>query len=86
MDEVERVCGSGRICQCSKSLHEGVEASVLLVGECFRRFEVAAEQRQSCPLLLILYSVYVMEMLKDLEPKRLVIDVEGTFGVVGCCM
>ena len=61
-----------------KSLYEEVEASVLLVGECSRWFEVAAGMREGCPLSPVLYSVYVMEMLKDLEEKRLGIEVEGT--------
>ena len=52
---------------------------MLLVGECSRWFEVVAELRQGCLMLPILYSVYVMEMLKDLEEKRLGIEVEGTW-------
>ena len=44
---------------------------MLLGGECSRWFEVGL--RQGCPL-----SPYVMEMLKDLEGKRLGIEVEGT--------
>ena len=31
-----------------KSLYEGVEARVLLGGECSRRFDVVAELRQDC--------------------------------------
>ena len=42
--------------------------------------EMATWLRQGCPLFPILYSVYVMEMLKDLEEKRLGIEMEGT-----CC-
>ena len=52
-----------------KSLYEGVEANVLLGGECSRWFEVMAG------LSLVLYSIYVTEMLKC---KRLLIEVEGT--------
>ena len=40
-------------------------------GECSRRFEVEAGLRQGCPLSPVLSSIYVMEMLKDLEEKRL---------------
>ena len=54
-----------------KSLYEGVEVSVLLGGQCSRWFEVAAGLRQGCPLIPVLYSVYVTEMLKDLEGKGL---------------
>ena len=71
VDEDERERGSGRICQW-------IEASVLLGGECSRWFEVVAELTQGCPSSQ-LYSVYVMEMLKDLEKKRLGIEVEGTW-------
>ena len=62
-----------------KSLYEGVEVSVLLGGECSRWFEVVAGLRQCCPLSPVLYSVYVMEMLKDLEGKRFGIEVEGAW-------
>ena len=33
--------------------------------------------RQGCPLSPVLYSVYVMEMLKDLGKNKLGIEVEG---------
>ena len=59
------------------SLYEGVEASVLLGGEYSRWFEAEAGLRQGGPLLPVLYSVYVIEMLKD--EKRLGIEVEGTW-------
>ena len=62
-----------------KRLYEGVKANVLLVGECSRWFEVEVGLRQGCPLSPVLYSVYVMEMLKDLAGKRLGIEVEGTW-------
>ena len=35
-----------------------------------------AELRLGCPLSPVLYNVYVMEMLKDLEEKRLGIEME----------
>ena len=44
--------------------------SVLLGKESFRWFVVVAGLRQCCPLSPVLYSVYVMEILKDLEGKR----------------
>ena len=47
---------------------------VLLGGECSRWFEMKAGLRG---LSLVLYNVYVMEMLKGLEEKRLGIEVEG---------
>ena len=56
--------------------------SVLLGGEYSRWFEVEAGLRQGFPLSLLLYSAYVMEILKKLEEKRLKIDVEGTLCVV----
>ena len=58
---------------------EGVAARVLLGGECSKWFEMEAELRLGCPLSPVLYSVYVMAMLKDLEGKRLGIKVEGTW-------
>ena len=54
-----------------KSWYEGAEASVLLGGECSRWFEMEAWLRQGCPWSPVLYSAYVLEMLKDSE---------------GCCM
>ena len=59
-----------------KHLYEGFEASVLMDGECSWWFEVKAGQRQGCRQFSI---VSVMEMLKDLEEKRLGIEVEGTW-------
>ena len=53
---------------------------MLLSGEYSRWFEVEALLRQGCPLSPFLYSVYVMETLKDLGGKRLRIEVEGTWG------
>ena len=55
--------------------------SVLLGREYSRWFEVEAGLRQGFPLSLVLYSAYVMEILKKLEEKRLKIDVEGTWCV-----
>ena len=46
----------------------------------YRWFEVKAWLRLGCPLRPVLYSVYVMEMLKDLEEKRLGVEIERT-----CC-
>ena len=66
MDEDERVRVQEEFINVCKSLYEGVEASVLLGVEYLRWFEVAAGLRQGCPLLPVLYSVYVIEMLKDL--------------------
>ena len=45
MDEDESVRDSGRFFYVCKSLYEGVEASVLLDGECSRWFEVEAGLR-----------------------------------------
>ena len=53
-----------------KSLYEGVAASLLLGGECSRWFGVMVGLRQGCPLSPVFYSVYVMEMLIDLEEKK----------------
>ena len=64
------------VCKC---LYEGVEASVLLGGECSRWFEVEAGLRQGCPLCPVLYSAHVMELLKDLEENKLGIEVEGAW-------
>ena len=44
--------------------------------DCLKR---EAGLRQGCSLSPVLYSVYVMEMLKDLEKKRLGIEVEETW-------
>ena len=40
---------------------------------------MVAELREGCPLSPVLYSVYVMAMLNDLEEIRLGIKVEGTW-------
>ena len=70
---------SGRICQCMQTLVWRSWGNVLMDGECSWWFELEAWLRQGCPLSTVLYSVYVMEMLKDLEEKRLGIEVEGTW-------
>ena len=44
-----------------------------------RWFEVEAWLRPGCPLSPVLYSVYGMEMLTDLEERRLGNNVEGTW-------
>ena len=59
-----------------KRLYEGVEASMLMGGEYSVWFEVESGLRQGSPLSPVLYSVYVMEMLKDLGKNRLGIEVE----------
>ena len=50
-----------------------------------RWFEVEAGLRQGFPLSPVLYSVYVMEMLKNLEEKRLGNEVEGMVWWVTTC-
>ena len=52
-----------------KSLYVGVEASVLLGGECSSWFELIAGLREGSPLSPVLYSIHETEMLKDLRGK-----------------
>ena len=66
MDEDERIWVQEEFVNVCKSWYEGIEASVLLGGGCSRLFKVEAGLRQGCPLSPVLYSVYVMAMLKDL--------------------
>ena len=57
-----------------KSLYEGVEMSVLFGW----RMSLMVWNETGLSFVTSSLSVYVMEMLKDLEEKRLGIEVEGT--------
>ena len=57
-----------RVCQ---DLYEEVEASVVLDGEQSRWFKVEKGLRQGCPLSPLLYSIYVMGMVEELEDSGL---------------
>ena len=57
-----------RVCQ---GLYEEVEASVILDGEQSRWFKVEKGLRQGCPLSPLLYSIYVMGMVEELEDRGL---------------
>ena len=57
-----------RVCQ---GLYEEVEASVVLDGEQSRWFKVEKGLRQGCPLSPLLYSIYVMGMVEELEDSGL---------------
>ena len=54
-----------------RGLYKGIEASVVLEGEQSRWFPVETGLRQGCPLSPLLYSIYVMDMMKELEDKGL---------------
>ena len=63
-----------RIC---RGLYKGIEASVVLEGEQSRWFLVETGLRQGCPLSPLLYSIYVMDMMKQLEEKCLGVIMDG---------
>ena len=65
--------------QICRGLYEGIEASVVLEGGKSRWFPVEAGLRQGCPLSPILYSIYVMGMMEQLEDKRLGVKMDGTW-------
>ena len=65
-----------RIC---RGLYEGVEASVVLESGKSRWFPVETGLRQGCPLSPLLYSIYVMGMMEQLEEKSLGVKMEGTW-------
>ena len=57
-----------RVCQ---SLHQDVEASIVLDGQQSRWFKMENGLRQGCPLSPLLYSIYVMGMVEKLEEEGL---------------
>ena len=63
-----------RIC---RGLYKGIEASVVLEGEQSRWFPVETGLRQGCPLSPLLYSIYIMDMMKQLEEKGLGVKMDG---------
>ena len=65
--------------QVCRGLYQGVEASVVLEGGTSRWFSVETGLRQGCPLSPLLYSIYVMGMMEQLEEKRLGVKMEGTW-------
>ena len=69
-----------RVCQ---GLYEEVEASVVLDGEQSRWFKVEKGLRQGCPLSPLLYSIYVMGMVEELEDSGL--GEKRKYGVEHCC-
>ena len=54
-----------------RGLYKGIEASVVLEGKQSRWFPVETGLHQGCPLSPLLYSIYVMDMMKQLEEKGL---------------
>ena len=60
-----------------EALYEGVEGSVLMDNEQSRRFSVEEGLRQGCPLSPLLYSIYVMGMVEELEKKGVGVKVDG---------
>ncbi len=63
-----------RVC---KGFYAGVEASVLLEGEQSRWFPVETGLQQGCPLSPLLYRIYVMGMMEQLEEGEMGLKVEG---------
>ena len=57
-----------RLC---KGLCEGVQASVQVDGQQSRWFRVEEGLRQGCPLSPLLYSIYIMGMVEELERESL---------------
>ena len=62
-----------------EALYNGVEGSVLMGNEQSRWFSVEEGLRQGCPLSPLLYSIYVMGMVEELEK-------EGIGVVLTVCM
>ena len=62
-----------------KGLYEGVQASVQVDGQQSRWFRVEEGLRQGCPLSPLLYSIYIMEMVEELERESLGVKVSGVW-------
>ena len=56
-----------RLC---KRLYEGVQASVQVDGQQSRWFRVEEGLRQGCPLSPLLYNIYIMGMVEELEREE----------------
>ena len=65
-----------RLC---KGLYEGVQASVQVDGQQSRWFRVEEGLRQGCPLSPLLYSIYIMGMVEELERESLGVKVSGVW-------
>ena len=65
-----------RVC---KGLYKGTEASVVLEGRQSRWFPVKTGLRQGCPLSPLLYTIYIMDMMKQLEERGLGVIMDGTW-------
>ncbi len=66
-----------RFVEMCSGLYENVQASVLLEGQQSRWFDVDEGLRQGCPLSPLLYSIYVMGMLEELEREELGVKMDG---------
>ena len=62
-----------------EGLYEGVQASVQVDGQQSRWFRVDEGLRQGCPLSPLLYSVYIMGMVEELERENLGVKVSGVW-------
>ena len=62
-----------------EGLYEGVQASVQVDGQQSRWFRVDEGLWQGCPLSPLLYSVYIMGMVEELERENLGVKVSGVW-------
>ena len=62
-----------------EGLYEGVQASVQVDRQQSRWFRVDEGLRQGCPLSPLLYSVYIMGMVEELERENLGVKVSGVW-------
>ena len=79
MGEVADVWCRGEFAGWCEALYKEVEGSVLMDNEQSRWFSVEEGLRQGWPLSPLLYSIYVMGMVEEIEDKGVGVEVDGVW-------
>ena len=73
----------GRMWRVIKKIYEASRSTVLLVGEKSAMFSVEQGEAQGCSLSPILFSVFINDLLKDVEQAELGIQLRVVGGLEG---